>query len=354
MRTTQPADTSTVAIHTVAIQTAAIHTGRPAFQVPSGPALLLTLFLLLALTAAGCGSGRGTASADADNGDQTLNVVTTIAQLADVAEIVGGEHVDVTGLMGPGSDPHLYVATEGDVTRLQEAEIIFYNGLFLEAQMVDIMEQLGERKPVVAVGERVDKERLLPWEDYEDQFDPHIWFDVTLWMETVRAIRDTYSEVDPAHADAYAANAEALLAEMEELHAYVQEQAQRLPEDQRILVTGHDAFAYFGAAYGFEVRGLQGISTESEAGAADVRELANFIAEEEIPAIFIETSLPPRNVEALQDAVAAQGFEVAIGGELYSDAMGDPDTPEGTYMGMVRYNIDTIVTALLADDREVE
>ncbi|HXF64327.1 MAG TPA: zinc ABC transporter substrate-binding protein [Caldilineaceae bacterium] len=307
--------------------------------------LILLLWLLLGLSLAACGSPRAAATDDGG----PLQVVATIGQIADIAQIVGGDHVAVTGLMGAGVDPHLYVATEGDVSLLQNADIIFYNGLFLEAQMAEILEQLGERKTVTAVAETIDPSLLLPWAAYADQYDPHVWFDVTLWMKAVEAVRDTYIEVDPDHADDYRANTDAYLKELEALHAYVQEQANRLPAEQRVLITAHDAFHYFGRAYGFEVRGLQGISTATEASTADVRDLASFIVERQIRAIFVESSVPVRNVEALQAAVAAQGFEVAIGGQLFSDAMGDPGTPEGTYIGMVRHNIDTIVGALLGE-----
>ena len=251
--------------------------------------------------------------------------------------------------MGPGIDPHLYVASEGDVDLLQRADVIFYNGLFLEAQMADVLRQIGERKPSIPVAERIPAQDLLPWATYADEYDPHVWFDVTLWAKAVEAVRDTLVEYDPTNADAYRANTEAYLKELDELHAYVKTQAERLPADQRVLITAHDAFHYFGRAYGFEVRGLQGISTASEAGTADVRELADFIVAREIRALFVESSVPVRNIEALQAAVQAQGFTVEIGGQLYSDAMGDPGTPDGTYVGMVRHNIDTIVGALLGE-----
>jgi manganese/zinc/iron transport system substrate-binding protein len=306
--------------------------------------VFLTMLLVSLLALAACSTESG-----ANDQDGPIEVVATIGQIADVARIVGGEQVQVTGLMGPGVDPHLYVATEGDVERLQNAEIIFYNGLFLEAQMAEIFEQLASRKTVTAVAESIDERLLLPSTTYDDEFDPHIWFDITLWMKAVEAVRDTYIAHDPANAANYKANAEAYLQELEELHNYVSEQSQRVPQSQRVLVTAHDAFSYFGKAYGFEVRGLQGISTAAEASTADVRNLSNFIVERQIPAIFIESSVPVRNVEALQAAVAANGFQVTIGGELFSDAMGAEETPEGTYIGMVRHNIDTIVSALTAE-----
>lgn len=306
------------------------------------------LLLLFSLTLFACSDGAGE-TADTNFDERPIRVVTTIAQIADAVENIGGEHVVVESLMGPGSDPHLYVATESDTTRLSQADIIFYNGLDLEARMERVLQQLGQQKPVVAVGERVAQARLLDGEDEDEEFDPHIWFDVQLWMQAVEAVRDTLIEVDSERTAVYEANAAAYLAQLAELHAYVEAEIGRIPADQRVLITAHDAFRYFGRAYGLEVEGLQGISTEAEAGTADVQALANFIAENQIRAIFIETSVPDRNIEALQAAVASRGFQVEIGGELFSDAMGTPGTPEGTYIGMVRHNVDTIVAALLGE-----
>jgi manganese/zinc/iron transport system substrate-binding protein len=201
----------------------------------------------------------------------------------------------------------------------------------------------------VAVAEAIDPEKLQAPPEFEGFYDPHVWFNVAFWMDAATAVETALIEIDPDHADDYTANAQAYLAELAELDTYVSEQAARVPDDQRVLITAHDAFNYFGKAYGFEVRGLQGISTASEAGTADVQDLARFIAERRIPAIFVESSVPPRTVEAVQAAVRAQGFNVRIGGELFSDAMGSPGTDEGTYNGMVRHNIDTIVGALLGE-----
>ena len=305
------------------------------------------LFLLLSLLLAAC--GRGVAANQPEDG--RLSVVTTIGQIADAAAIVGGEHVRVQSLMGPGTDPHLYTASARDVDKLRDADIVFFNGLFLEAQMEDVLEQMAERQIVVAVSSGIDTATLLPSANYADEFDPHIWFDVTLWMQTVAQIRETYVAIDPPHAAAYEANAAAYLAELEQLHAYVLAQAATVPAEQRVLVTAHDAFNYFGRAYDFEVLGLQGISTASEAGTADVQNLAAYIAERRIPAIFVESSVPVRNIEAVQAAVRNRGFDVQIGGRLFSDAMGDGGTPEGTYIGMVRHNIDTIVSALRGGEK---
>lgn len=279
--------------------------------------------------------------------DGRLQVVATIGQVADAARIVGGDHVVVTGLMGPGVDPHLYTASESDVSKLSEADIIFYNGLFLEAQMAGVLKQIGERKTAVPAAEAIPVEKRLASPVYQNAHDPHVWFDVQLWQYAVKAIRDTYITADPDHAADYEANAAAYLAELESLDQYVRDTAAKLPPEQRILITAHDAFGYFGQAYGFEVRGLQGISTASEASTSDVQLLANYIVEKQIKAVFIESSVPVRTIEAVQAAVAAQGHTVNIGGELFSDALGNADTPEGSYIGVVRHNIDTIVAALL-------
>ena len=305
--------------------------------------IYLSLLILTALLLTACG---GAAEAEDDG---RLRVVTTIGQIADTVSRVGGEHVRVVPLMGPGTDPHLYKASARDVEKLRAADVVFFNGLFLEAQMEEVMEQMAERQTVVAVTAGIDPAELLPSANYADEYDPHIWFDVTLWMQTVEQVRDTLVVADPANAAAYEANAAAYLAELAELHAYVTARAAEVPPAQRVLVTAHDAFNYFGRAYGFEVLGLQGISTAAEAGTGDVQGLAEFIAGRRIPAIFVESSVPVRNVEAVQAAVRDRGFDVTIGGSLFSDAMGDTGTPEGTYAGMVRYNIDTIVTALKAE-----
>lgn len=302
----------------------------------------LLLVILMALVA--CGGAETTTNGEAASG--TISVVTTIGQIADTARRVGGEHVSVTSMMGPGTDPHLYVASASDVDRLRGADVVFYNGLFLEAQMEEVLEQLGERQTVVPVTQGIDPANLAPSPQYEDEFDPHVWFDVLLWTETVELVRDTLMEIDPENAADYDSNAAAYIAELQDLDAYVRSQAALVPEDKRVLITAHDAFGYFGEAYGFDVLGLQGISTASEASTADVQELANFIAANEIPAIFIETSVPVRNIEAVQAAVRDRGFDVSIGGELYSDAMGPAGSEGDTYIGMVRHNIDTIVAAL--------
>jgi manganese/zinc/iron transport system substrate-binding protein len=306
---------------------------------------VLRFILLVSLLLSACATSIG--GSDIPIAERTINVVTTTGMIADIVKNIGGERVQVTALMGPGVDPHLYKASEGDVLRLQEADIIFYNGLHLEAQMGDVLERINEfGKKTVAVTDLIDRSLLESPPAFQGNYDPHVWFDVTLWMKAAEQAAQTLIEMDPSSRSKYEANAQAYLSRLEELHRYVREQANSIPAEQRVVITAHDAFNYFGRAYDFEVRGLQGISTEAQAGTADVQELTGFIVEREIPAIFVESSVPQRNVEAVQAAVRARGFNVKIGGSLFSDAMGSEGTPEGTYIGMVRHNIDTIVTAL--------
>ncbi len=304
----------------------------------------IIIFLIFILVLTAC---TPQAAQNSDFSGRKIQITTTVGMITNVAEIVGGERVEVTGLMGPGVDPHLYKASEGDVALLQGADIIFYNGLHLEAGMSGVLERMEETRNVVAVTKNIDRNKLHAPPEFAGAFDPHVWFDVKLWMQSVEVIRDTLAEADPGSADLYKSNAADYLQDLTELDQYVKAQADRVPAENRVLVTAHDAFSYFGDAYGFEVRGLQGISTSSEASTADMKQLADFITERHIPAIFIESSVPKRNIEALQAAVQSRGWDVQIGGELYSDAMGNTGTPEGTYIGMVRHNIDTIVKALL-------
>jgi manganese/zinc/iron transport system substrate-binding protein len=318
------------------------------------PALLLLIGALI--LAPGCRKPDGTGvpgPSPEELAGRQIRAVATTGMIADLVERVGRERVAVTGLMGPGVDPHLYKASEGDVIRMAEADVVFYNGLHLEGRMADVFERMGGRVRTVAVTDGIARERLLRPPEFEGAFDPHVWFDVTLWMEAAGTVADTLIGMDPAHADIYRAHAARYLKELSELDAYVRRRAGQVPPPLRVLITAHDAFNYFGRAYGFEVRGLQGISTVAEAGAADIRDLARFIADNRIPAVFVETSVPPRYIEALKEAVEARGFDLDIGGTLYSDALGDPGTPTGTYAGMVRHNIDTIVSALAGPSHDL-
>lgn len=280
-------------------------------------------------------------------GDTRLRVVATIGMIGDIAARIGGDRVVVEALMGPGVDPHLYKASAGDVRRLSRADLVLYNGLHLEAAMGEVLEEMGRRKHTVAVTDWIDRSRLTAPPAFAGNYDPHVWFDVTMWMRAAQRIEAAYIEADSAHAQEYSARAAEVLRDLTGLDAWVRERVSALPAARRVLVTAHDAFGYFGRAYGFEVRGLQGISTASEAGTADVQHLADEIARRRIPAIFVETSIPRRTIEAVQAAVRARGFDVQIGGALYSDALGNPGTAAGTYVGMVRANVETIVGALI-------
>jgi manganese/zinc/iron transport system substrate-binding protein len=303
--------------------------------------------LLLSLLMSACASVQ--AAEPEDLAQRSIRAVATTGMVADLVSNIGGTRVQVTGLMGPGIDPHVFKPSERDVVTLAAADVIFYNGLHLEAQMAEVFEKMQGRARTVAVAGGIDPSRLAPSTDYEGYADPHVWFDVSLWMEAAYVVRDALSELDPQHAAVYQANAAAYLEELQTLHEYVLQQAQRVPPEKRVLITAHDAFSYFGRAYGFEVRGLQGISTAAEAGTADVQALAAFIAEHQIPAIFVESSVPARTIEAVQAAVRSRGYEVVIGGELFSDALGTTGTPEGEYIGMVQHNINTIVESLLRE-----
>lgn len=303
----------------------------------------LALLVLLAVT--GCTGGPAQA---ADDG--RIHAVATTGMLADIVRNIGGERVAVTQLMGAGIDPHLYRATEGDVDTLIRADILFYSGLHLESRMGQVFDQMGRSRPTLAAAEAIPQGRRLADPAYEGQPDPHVWMDVQLWMITAEAVRDALIELDPAGEAAYRANAEDYLARLAALDAYVEAEIARIPAQQRVLVTAHDAFQYYGARYGIEVFAPQGISTESEAGVDDIRRTVALLVEREIPAIFVESSVPPDIVEAIVEGARAQGHEVVIGGSLFSDAMGELGTPEGTYEGMIRHNTDVIVSALLGEE----
>jgi manganese/zinc/iron transport system substrate-binding protein len=305
---------------------------------------LLTSSLVLPLALNGFAARAATQDAAAP-----IRITTTTGMIADLAENIGGERVEVVSLMGPGVDPHLYKPSAGDIGRLEEADVIFYNGLELEGRMTDILVKIARAgTPTVPVAEGIPEDLLREPPQFAGKYDPHIWFDVTLWQMAAQRVNDELATIDPTSDALYQANLDAHLAQLDELNAYVREEILRIPEGQRVLITAHDAFGYYGERYGIDVRGLQGMSTATEATAGDIQALAEFIAERRIPAIFVESSVPPATIEAVQEAVRDRGFDVVIGGQLFSDAMGAAGTPEGTYLGMVRYNTDTIVKALTA------
>ena len=275
-----------------------------------------------------------------------LRVVATTGMIGDIAARLGGEAVQVTTLMGPGVDPHLYKASESDVRTLAEADLVLYNGLHLEGKMGDVLVKLARTRPVLAVTEDLPREGLREPPEFAGQYDPHVWFDVSLWVKTIAPVERELARLDPGHAEGYARRRAELETELTALDAWVAERIATIPERQRVLVTAHDAFGYFGRRYGMKVVGLQGISTLAEAGLADMERVVREILDARVPAIFVESSVPRKSIEAVQAAVAARGFPVAIGGQLYSDALGAAGSPAGTYAGMVRANVDTIVAAL--------
>lgn len=298
--------------------------------------LLWIILPLTAFFAVSCGSE----SSD----DERPYVVTTTMMLEDVVNQIAGDFVRVDGLMGPGVDPHVYRATPGDFRALERADLILYNGHFLEARLSEILSQMPER--TFAAAEQIDTELLIEAYEFGGNYDPHVWFDVSLWMQVTEAVGERLQELVPDHSEEIAANTSSYLDELTELDVWVRERLNEVPEGRRVLITAHDAFSYFGEAYGFDVMGLQGLSTQSEYGLRDVSQMVRFIIENEIPAIFLETSIAPRSVQSLINGVTERGGTVQLGGELYSDAMGARGTEEGTFSGMVRFNVNTITEAL--------
>jgi len=305
---------------------------------------ILSMFaLVLVILTSACSPSKVTTM----NSDGIINVTTTIGMITDVVKEVGGEHVNVVGLMGSGVDPHLYKASQGDIKKLDQADIIFYNGLHLEGKMVEIFERMANKKPTIAVSDNIDRSSLrLGDKDMGTEYDPHIWFNVAHWMKTTESIRDGLIELDPSHKEVFEENAENYLKQLEELDLEVRVKIASIPEEGRVLVTAHDAFGYFGDAYGIKVMGLQGISTASEAGTKDLIDLRDYLVVNKIKAVFIESSVPRKAIDAVIQGANEKGHKVEIGGELFSDAMGEDGSPEGNYIGMVRHNVNTIVGAL--------
>ncbi len=275
-----------------------------------------------------------------------LSVVATTGMIADAARVIGGDAVQVQALMGPGVDPHSYRSTRTDIVALSRADLVLWHGLYLEAQMEDLLIDLSEVTTSVPVANALPQDVLLSHTDYESRFDPHVWMDPIRWTGVIDSIRAAMAQARPEGAEAFAAQAEAFADEARALDTYAGEVLSAIPDSSRLLVTAHDAFAYFGDRYGIEVAGIQGISTESEAGLARIAEVVDLLVARDVGAVFVETSVSDRNIRALIEGAAARGHEVTIGGELYSDAMGQPGTYEGTWLGMIDHNVTTISRAL--------
>ena len=296
------------------------------------------IVLLTAMLVLGCAKNKK------DNGK--LNVVVTTTILTDLVKNIGGDLINLQGLMGAGVDPHLYKASEGDVSKLFNADVIFYNGLHLEGKLVAIFEKMEAEKTTVALGDFLPKEGLISSDYFASNYDPHVWFNIQYFKEFSDQVTTVLSTKDPKNKERYQANNIAFQQELDLLQTTVENKIASLDPQKRILITAHDAFNYFGKNYGFKVVGLQGLSTATEAGVQDVQQLSEYIIEHKVKAIFVESSVPRRTIEALEAAVLSKGHQVSVGGSLYSDALGDVGSVEGTYIGMFLYNVKTIVNAL--------
>lgn len=292
------------------------------------------------------------AAAQGADAEEKFTVVATTGMIADAARVVGGDLVEVRALMGPGIDPHAYRQTRSDIVALAGADLVLWHGLYLEAQMEEFLRQLDADGNVVAVAENLPRDRLISHDTYQDKFDPHVWMDPEIWSRVVENVRDALSALSPENAGMFANNTDAYLADLAELQSYASDVLSSVPADRRILVTAHDAFNYFGRAYDFEVMGIQGISTESEAGLKRISDLVDTIVARGIAAVFVESSVSDRNIRALIEGAAAAGQDVTIGGLLYSDSMGEAGSYEGTYIGMIDHNVTVIANALGGDAPE--
>lgn len=302
------------------------------------------LVLLGLVAAAGCGSTGESSSAEI--ADRQVQVATTANFITDTARQIGGDRVEVTGLMGPGVDPHLYKASAGDVEALSEADVILYGGLDLEGRMSDLFVELAADRTTTAVSGAVPEDRLLEPAEFEGKFDPHVWFDPTLWEFAAREVATTLKEVDPENAPSYDKRLEGFLQQIDQADADCSAMFEDIPEPSRLLVTSHDAFNYFGSHYGFDVEAIQGISTATEASTADIKRVATLLAERDVRSVFVESSVSSQTIDAVIAAAEQEGHQVEVGGELFSDAAGDDGTAEGTYPGMLRHNCELIAEGL--------
>lgn len=275
-----------------------------------------------------------------------LKIVATTGMIGDAVLNIAGDKVELTALMGPGVDPHLYKTTKGDLDLLYNADIIFYNGLHLEAKMAEILQKMSSSKTTIAIGEYIDSSQLHYPEHFEGFPDPHVWFDLLLWTQAIEKISTVLQEKDTLNAAFYSKNTISYIDTLRVLDGHIRNQILLIPKEQRVLVTAHDAFEYFGDAYNIEVKGLQGISTVTEAGLHDVTQMVDMLVNRKIKAVFVESSVSKKAINSVVEGCKARDHQIIIGGELYSDAMGQPGTPDGTYIGMVRHNVEAIVSSL--------
>lgn len=300
---------------------------------------LILLFVLIGIANTSCNNPL-------EDQGKTPSIVCTTGMIGDMVQNLVGDSLKVISLMGPGVDPHLYKATQGDISHLSSASVIVYNGLHLEGKMNSIFEKLSKSKTIIAVSDGLSKNDLINSSDFEGAQDPHIWFDVSLWSKAMITVSEKLQKAFP-NLESYIQEQEVIYAkQLQSLHEYCKKQSALIPENQRIMITAHDAFKYFGKAYHLEVRGLQGISTTAEFGLQDISNLVQYVTNKKIKAIFVETSVPQKSIEAVIEGCEKRGHNVVLGGELFSDAMASPNEPEGKYIGMVKHNINTIVKAL--------
>jgi manganese/zinc/iron transport system substrate-binding protein len=300
----------------------------------------LIVLALLTILAISCGGTKTPATS------KKLSVVCTVGMITDVAQTIAGNHADVIGLMGPGVDPHLYKVSHGDVEKLTNADLVLYNGLHLEGKMADVLVQMARERAVVPVTRDIPDSLLREPPEFEGHYDPHVWMDPLLWARCIRTIAAELASLRPGDSAQFTQRADSLIALCSDLDRDAREKFLSIPDEQRVLITAHDAFGYFGRAFNVEVHGLQGISTATEYGVADVTGLVDLISSRKVKAVFVESSVPTKPLEAVIEGCKSRGHDVNIGGTLFSDAMGEADTPEGTYIGMIRHNVNTIYESL--------
>ncbi len=301
------------------------------------------------LCLAGCGPGADPNAANTPQvkpGQSRWKIVCTVGMVTDIVQRIAGEHATVQGLFAAGVDPHLRSSTAHDTGLMMQADLVFFSGLHLEGRMVEDLEAGQKRgRPFYPVTADLLPEDLITSE-VAMAHDPHVWGDVRLWIKCARTIADRLKRFDPPHANDYQANLDRLSDEMAQLDDYIRQAMASIPESQRVLVTAHDAFGYFSRAYAIQVRSVQGISTDSEAGVNDINSLVDMLVEKQIPTVFVEASVNPKSLEAVREGAAHQGWKVSVGGTLYSDSMGPPETYEGTYLGMMDANATMIARTL--------
>lgn len=313
----------------------------------------LVVLSVIAAAAMGCGPGADEPSRPPTVhkfvGQHPIQVVCTTGPVSDMLKALGGEHLEVTGLMGPGVDPHLYTAVTADVERLSSADMIFYNGLHLEGRMAELFENLADSKPTYAVTHALVESkdpRLRQPPEFEGYYDPHVWHDPNLWKECVKYVAEVLAEFDPEHREDYAKNRDAYIAQLDDADRYAREQLGAIPAERRVLVSAHDAFNYFCEVYKLTSKPLKGVSTEDEVTIGRLEEVAAYLVEHKVRAVFVESAVKPEILQSLIDECRRQGHEVRVGGELYADALGPTGSGADNYLGMIKANVDTIVSAL--------